>query len=539
MDILELRNFALISITLLNIVLAFVVFGNDIFSRVHQAFAALLMSIAIWSGATVLMWNTEAIETTRLALSSTFTGGLLIATTFTLFANTFPRTVTRFSNFKILLIFFPLILLTPIIWSSDLIFHDLVTTPWGPNYVTGELYWLYLVLFFSYITFGFFRLISKRPHLHKSSQHKLSFVIIAAALITIVASATNLMLPVMGIDTLKWLGPLLTIFLIVPITSAIVYPQLFTARIIGSQLFTALLALVLFVQIFSYQDTIDLLLRVLLFSGSVIFSVFLVRSIIHEASTRDHNSRMMKRLSKINKDLKKIDKLKSDFISIASHQLRTPLSAIKGYTSMVMEGSYGSVSDREKEALTYIYDANERLIKLVNDLLDLSRMDRGTLEFELTPSNLNEIIRGVINTLSNQARQKQIEIVYAQHSLPPVMIDASKLTEAMMNLLDNAIKYTSNGSITIRTRVHGDHVYVRIIDTGIGLTKEEQRMVFNKFERGHKAQYHSDGAGLGLYFAKRILEAHNGNLAVESKGRGKGSEFILEIPIARKTHTPS
>jgi signal transduction histidine kinase len=233
-------------------------------------------------------------------------------------------------------------------------------------------------------------------------------------------------------------------------------------------------------------------------------------------------------------ELKKLDKAKSEFISIASHQLRTPLTAIKGYISMMLEKSYGKPPTKMEKPLENIYASNERLIKLVNDLLNVSRIEAGRTEMNFEKVALDEIITSVIEELKGVADKKNIYLKFKkpQKPLPKILADRDKIRQVIINIVDNAIRYTEKGGVTIKCKVQNGKCKIEITDTGEGMTKEEISHLFESFSRGTAGtRFWTEGAGLGLYIAKKFIDFHKGKIWAESPGEGKGSTFYIELPM--------
>jgi len=247
--------------------------------------------------------------------------------------------------------------------------------------------------------------------------------------------------------------------------------------------------------------------------------------------------RQTKDLRDANIRLQQLDKAKSEFISLASHQLRTPLTAIKGYISMLLEGSWGNIPEKQRDNLEKVYLSNERLINLVEDLLTVSRIESGRLEFELKLISLENLTEDVVSELSQLATKKGVYLKYVKpdEPLPKVRVDSLKIRQVIQNLIDNAIHYTREGGAVIRLKQKKDKIIFSIKDTGVGVSKEEKVVLFEKFSRGKGvSKMHTEGTGLGLYLAARLVKAHKGRIWVESEGKGKGSTFFFELPIKNK-----
>jgi len=257
-----------------------------------------------------------------------------------------------------------------------------------------------------------------------------------------------------------------------------------------------------------------------------IFILFLVFGYLLIKSTYQEIKRI--------EELERISQAKTEFISITSHQLRTPLSAIKGYLSMVLEGSFGEVSEKAKKALEKVYQSNERLIRVVNTFLDVSKIEMGKEELNLEKTSLEDLISEVIFESEPKAKDKNLYLKFEKPkiSFPKILVDRQRIREALTNIIDNAIRYTQKGGINIKLESANKRVRIIIADTGEGLTKEEISKIFEKFSRGTAGtKFWVEGVGLGLYLARKFVELHGGKIWAESEGKGKGSTFYIELPI--------
>ena len=241
-------------------------------------------------------------------------------------------------------------------------------------------------------------------------------------------------------------------------------------------------------------------------------------------------------LRQANLELRKLDQAKSDFISIASHQLRTPLTIIKGYISMMKEGNFGPVPAVIMKNLDKVYISNERLISLVENLLDISRIESGKQDFNWQSVQLEDLAQTVADNLKPAAKIKGLKLFFHRQKnlTPKVIADSNKVHEVMMNFTDNAIKYTEKGEINVSLN-YDDHkkmVTFCVKDTGRGLEKDVKSYLFKKFSRGKGSfRIHTEGVGLGLYVAKIIVDAHHGKVWAESEGSDKGSRFCFSLPL--------
>lgn len=236
---------------------------------------------------------------------------------------------------------------------------------------------------------------------------------------------------------------------------------------------------------------------------------------------------------------KVLERSKDEFFSIASHELRTPLTAIRGNMSMIQNYYKEQIKDPElKLMITDTYDASIRLIGIVNDFLDLSRLEQKRMEFKLTSFKLNEVVLNVLKDLKTTADEKKITLSAEISDKVVVKADIDKLKEILFNLTGNSLKFTEKGSVTVSAEIAGEIVKIRITDTGVGIPLANQALLFHKFQQANSSTITRDGAkgtGLGLYISKLMVEGMGGTIGLESSVEGKGSVFMFSLPVATQT----
>jgi len=238
-------------------------------------------------------------------------------------------------------------------------------------------------------------------------------------------------------------------------------------------------------------------------------------------------------LRDVNAQLKAANEVKDDFISMASHQLTTPLTAVEGYLSMAVRGLYGELSKPLNEPLTSALSRARVMKKLVVDLLSISRMTAGKFNLDLSTVDFNNLVKTEVHEFLSTAKTNKTELVYhpPEVPVPPIIVDEQKLRQAVSNLIDNAIRYTANGTVNVYLERNNDWAIYRVVDSGIGVPENEKDKLFSKFFRaGNAKQERPDGTGIGLYVVKRVVEAHGGQIIFESTV-GKGSTFGFKIPL--------
>ena len=344
----------------------------------------------------------------------------------------------------------------------------------------------------------------------------------------------------------------------------------FRIKLLGVQALVVALVVLVGSQFFFVQSNAGMILTGITLTLSLGFGYALIKSISAEIKQRealelanreiserkDQLQMMADSLAVANDQLRKLDNAKTEFISIASHQLRTPITAIKGFVSLILEGSYGEVNEGVHGALGKVYVSTERLVELIEDLLNVSRIESGRMSFAFEKSSLEKLLRELYDNFILIAKTKRfyLDLKLPETALPEIEMDYAKIRELISNFIDNALKYTERGGVTIKAELRaegvvidengfvavgkkspfGKMVRITVSDTGIGVPKEEIPYLFKKFSRGKDvSRLHVGGTGLGLYVGKAIAETHHGQVWLESDGRGLGSRFIIELPIER------
>lgn len=252
--------------------------------------------------------------------------------------------------------------------------------------------------------------------------------------------------------------------------------------------------------------------------------------------TKENLSRVNIEVSQMNKKLQELDKLKDDFVSIASHELRTPMTAIRSYAWMALHRSDVPLSQKLKKYLERTLISTERLINLVNDMLNISRIESGRLNIIPTAFDVKTLVYDVIGEVSEKAKEKNILVRSKDINLPHIFADPDKVHQVLLNLVGNALKFTPvNGVIEISYFSDGHMVNIMIKDSGVGISRDDMARLFTKFGRldnSYVAAATSGGTGLGLYICKNLVEMMKGKIWAYSEGLSKGTAFTFSLPVA-------
>lgn len=279
------------------------------------------------------------------------------------------------------------------------------------------------------------------------------------------------------------------------------------------------------------------------FSSTLYISVYMATSITRKLRERhkeiiclkEHLEKKTKELEEVNEDLRKLDRLKTEFVSMASHELRGPLSSIQSLLKVILEGMVGEVSGKQRELIERVERRVLGLIVLINDLLDFSRIRIGKIVQEQEPLQLAEILQKIILLSEQKAKEKNINLKSdISQQLPLIQADKDNMEQVFTNLIDNAIRYTLQGEVCVNAYYSENYVIVEVSDTGIGIKEEDISKIFETFYRADNAkELVKIGTGLGLSIVKQIIDVHSGKIEVESK-EGCGTKFKIYLPIFHK-----
>lgn len=319
----------------------------------------------------------------------------------------------------------------------------------------------------------------------------------------------------------------------------IVRYKAFSIKLMGTQALVIVLGFLVLALLFvrTLEDARYVILGT--FVLVLVVGYILVRSVKREIEQRQRLQDLSLSLEKsnlglaeANEKLKGLDKLKTEFLSLASHQLRSPLTAIKGYASMLSEGAFGPLETKQDDAIKRIYTSAQGLANIVEDLLNVSKIEQGGMKYEFSSTDLSALMTQLYGEMKVPAESKGLTFTLEmeKHDKFIVNADATKLKQVFLNLVDNSIKYTTKGFVKISLKRDGSNIVFSVSDNGVGISPETKAKLFEKFSRGEGGKVNTGGSGLGLYLAQQIARAHKGDIMIESEGLGKGSTFSVILP---------
>jgi signal transduction histidine kinase len=495
--------------------------------HLNQAFALFATAVAIWSGG-YFLWQLASTEAGALMwVRFMVVGAVFSAFTYLHFIVELLGATRRYLH--VLLSGYGLACVFAALSGSPLMIAGL-TQQFGFQYwpQAGPLFGVFLLLWSTVLVYCGYLLVGAYRTFTERTRRIQALFALVAMLLAFVSVAANF-LTWYGVPIPPYANLLLSVH-VIAISYAALRHHLFQVSVIAVELLVGALWFLLLLLLFTSRSVAEFALHTGIFAGTIVSGVFLIKSV-----TRERRQRAQ--LERINSDLRELDERKSEFISLAAHQLRTPLTSIKGYASMLLDGTFGQIPDRMATPLEHIERSTDRMVKMVNDYLTISRIEQDRLEYSWSVRTVSTILAEVDGDMRQTVEGNGLTFTVEQaEPNVSVRVDTEKIIQAIDNIVDNAVTYTQHGSVRLRATYSATkrHVQIAVIDTGIGLTKDEQEAVFGKFSRSERGKTaDASGSGLGLYIAKRIVEAHNGSIAVHSQGKQCGTTVLIELPTHR------
>ena len=495
--------------------------------------------------------------------------GVIIPAIFLYFSSVFPDG-KNIPVKKVILIFLPLLPFV-LLAGTDLNVRYIDSSTPDCESVVGPLYYLMPVVFLMYCSLSGIVLFKKFKNGSNQLKKQIKLVLIGFIFSVMWATVTNVIAQVLGFEKLSFFSPIGALVFMSFVAYAIIKYQFLSIKVLLTQALVIGLILIAGSELLFAENTTNKILILITLAVIIVFGYMLVKSVKLEvqkseelalankeiktknkklnvankeiSERKEELQKISDHLATANAKLKELDNAKTEFVSIVAHQLQGPPTTIKGYSMLLNDGSYGELSSSQKDIVQKIFNANEQQVAFVDDLLSVSRLESGRVVFNFEPCKVQDICQEVMDNLMIKAKDKKLYLEFnkSDESVPKVNIDRAKIKEAITNLVDNAIKYTKRGGVTISLKLctqkeanclEDDHLRITVSDTGIGVPESEMPRLFSKFSRGKDVKrLNAGGTGLGLYVVKMIVEGNKGKVWVESDGEGKGSRFIIELPV--------
>jgi signal transduction histidine kinase len=529
---LDLYGTLLATTAVINFGLALFIYGENRASRVNGSFALFVLFLSGWSLAVLGFLTTASDAAAVWFLKLSYVAAALIAGCYYYFSLVFPdgERPSRYHEAAVIggTSLLCLALVMPGFMTGAVTHHS-----WGREVALDTLPYLIFAASFAVLFIGGqIRLWWKYARSTGLARRQLLAIGASVTPVGLIGMYYNLVLisPFLQDFRYIWTGPVFTSVFAVVITYSVFRYQLFTAKAVIAEILVFALWLFVFVRMLLAEVSGERIANVVLLTVAVPIGVLLLRSIKLEMRTRES-------LALANTRLKELDRAKTEFLSIATHQLRSPVTAIRGYAENLTDGTYGALSNDAATAASRIADRARSLASVIEDYLDVSRIELGRMKYDFRVADLKDIVQRSVEELTPVAKAAKLELAFAADAEGPFLakLDSGKIAQIISNLIDNAIKYTPTGSIEVRLarKYPMGPLLLSIHDTGIGIDRAMLPRLFQKFSRAEDAsRTNATGTGLGLYVVAQLVAAHGGRAWAESLGPGQGTTFFVELPAA-------
>ncbi|HEX8931620.1 MAG TPA: ATP-binding protein [Patescibacteria group bacterium] len=504
-------------------------------SRVNIWFFYFVVAIGLWILSMILYRGLQPLNQTLLWCRILYVAAAIIPLFFIYFADVFPDGELNLNFFDKYILWLPTIFISFISAVPNILIETIRIIPGQEKFIVFNQFWhsIYGLYIVGYFTIAYIVLFKKYLHTSGTTKIQIRYVSFGILVANIIAVTSNLTLPLLYKNfAFNWLGQATVLIMIISIAYAIMRYHLFNIRFLATELLIFFIWIFLFIRTLMAATWQDRAIEGSLLGIVILFGVLLIRSSIKEFQQNEELKKLTQDLEKANDQLSELSKFKSQLLSLASHQLKSPMAAIKGFATILIEGLYGPVPDKVKETIEKMRKSADDQLNLINTLLDLRRVEEGKMEYQFAATDLKQLVNEKLDELKLLASQKGIELNFESDGQPIwISADGPKLKQVIQNFVDNAIKYTPKGFVHVT--LHADHEYAifSVIDSGLGVPPELLPHLFEEFVRDERVKAQILGTGFGLYIAKKIMEAHGGTVWAESDGPNKGSRFYFKIRL--------
>lgn len=528
-------NILSITTSLFSFFLGIYVYQNDKNNKINKTFVLFLLSTILWIFANFMTDISVATNSILFWSEFALVGPILIAYAFYRLSIFFPKTKQTTKWLEILIFVVTLMFLvlsfTKFNISSVYFLQNDI-----PAIKPGPLYPFFFVYFVALFSLGIKNLFTGYKLYSRLERLQVQYMTLGLILSGTLGLVVDVVLPLFGNSNYVNLGPYFILIFIFLTSYSIIKFKMFDIKIVATELLVFSLWTFVLVRMLLSDRTEDQLVNGGLLVLLVVVGIFLIKSVIKEVTQREKIEKLATDLQKANDRLTELDKQKSEFVSFATHQLRAPLTAMKGYASLILEGDLGELSKQIRDAISRIYDSSTTLTNIVDDYLNISRIELGTMKYAFETIDLKGLVENVIGELKPNIEKSKLTFSLDADAQKKYMVnvDKDKFKQIIANLIDNSMKYTPSGSVKVflekKTDAEGRKIVFSVKDTGIGIAEGVMPKLFAKFSRAENGtRQNIHGTGLGLFVAKEIVMAHKGKIWAESPGEGKGSAFYVEL----------
>lgn len=531
LDIPIINQILFVSVVFTVLILNVFVFNANPKNSLGKIFLAYSITIILWLFTTEI--SKAITNTTALLWLSRFNYSIIFSHIFisVFFVTNFPKKLVLPKIVTITtLVLGSIAMLLPLLNGAVVKNYDGIA---NANGSFAYLFWIIFTLFGGYLVYLFRKNVtacSKRER-DLANFFLIGIVVYFAANILFVFILNNLF----QTTKFSFVGDYSVILYLIFTAYSVTRSKYINRQIITTQILVFCVWLALFIGIVSIGRSIAL--ETIMFFLLIVSCAIILRNKNLEIQKRDNLEQVLRDLDKANTNLKDLDQTKDNFLSLASHELNTPIAAIEGYLSMILEENFGGqISPKTRQYLESVSSSSKKLSTLVRGLLNVSRIESGRIHLIYEQRNIDEIIDQVLSKYSARVKEKNLIVSFKKNVNPALKtwLDSTRISEVISQIIDNAIKYSNlEGKIDIASTSDDHKIYISIKDHGKGIQRNKLRSVFDKFNKLDVLKDQVDGPGLGLFIAKNFIELHHGRITVHSTV-GKGSTFLFTLPILKE-----
>ena len=527
-----LLYYSYIPIILVSLFFGFYVYFKSKQSLLAKYLFAIAISFSLFILNEIIQWIAVPIALVNFgwAMAPLFQALVWIFTIYFFYYFLEKKSMPWRGQILLLIAFLPIIIFLPS--RFNIVYFDIQNCEAGQ---IGPLwYYLYALQIISTIWLLVWGIVKYRHTAVRKVKDQIILLAVGVSFFLFTFSLSNILGEIFQTYEINLVGPIGMVLFIGLLAYLIIEYKIFNIKLFAAQALLVGMVVLVGSQFFFIKTVANQILTAITLVLVTVFGWRLARSVKKEIASKERFERLTVELKTANLQLKEVDQQKTEFLSIASHQLRTPLSILKGYIELIQDGAYGKTTKAMYETLGQMDESNERLIKLVDEFLDITRIEQGRTKFVFASHNLNDLLTSVVKELTDRAGDKSISISLKilEGKNSELIMDDEKIRHVVFNFIDNAIKYSETGVIKVAARLDGNGVEVTVKDSGLGFDKEDEANFFQKFYRGKNVKgTNVTGTGLGLYVCRKFIETHGGKVWAHSFGLGKGSESGFWIPV--------
>lgn len=546
MLVVDYKNIILFIVSIITSYLSFLII-RDKPKYDNSVFTLFILSVAFWALGLAFFNMSSDYELSTAMVKFYYISAAAIPLFFNLFALSFPTKKKNLILYQNILISLFVIISLLIIFYPNFIINNIISESKSKTVVLElKSYFVYSIYFVSLMIFSYINLLKsffenkKDPEMAK----RIKYISIGTLIPFLFGMYFDLILPVFNYEYI-WIGPIAALMVVFVVLYSIQKFKLFNTKVVFAEFFTFIICLLILIRAITTQDINEKYLNIGMFAVVTFFGFFLIKSVRKESSDNekiqtlaDNLLKSNDKLEDANVHLKELDQKKSEFMSLATHQLRAPLTAMRGYYSMIQDGTFGKIDNPEiEDVINKISRSTTDLTMIVEDYLNISRIEQGRMQYNFVSIDIADIVRDVVKEVSPTVKHAglSLNLNFDETQKYIVSVDQGKIKQVVFNIIDNSIKYTPSGSVDVSIKkTDKGKVIISVKDTGVGIKPTVIPQLFQKFTRAPDAsETNILGTGLGLYVADQILKAHDGRAWAESAGQGKGSQFYIELSLVK------